>query len=65
MSGCIALFKGIDPEVSLIQTYSGSRPDTVYSLDDGEWRAHRPKSTLRETGTYHEQKSGRDGEKNT
>lgn len=33
MSGCIALFKGLDAAVHLINTYSGGRADTWYYLD--------------------------------
>lgn len=39
MTGCINLFKKIDPEVNDIQTWSGSELDTRYVLFDGKWRA--------------------------
>lgn len=30
MAGCIALFKGIDPQVLTIKTYAGGVADTMY-----------------------------------
>lgn len=39
MSGCIKLFKAIDPEVVGILTISGGRRDTGYVLVDGEWQS--------------------------
>jgi len=33
MSGCLKLFKRIDPEVKRIQTYSGEALDTVYTRE--------------------------------
>jgi hypothetical protein len=40
MSGCIKLFKAIDPDVLSICTTSDNRKDTVYARDAaGEWRA--------------------------
>jgi hypothetical protein len=37
MRGCIELFEGIDPEVMLIQTYSGGVRDTRYRRTGGGW----------------------------
>jgi len=39
MSGCIGLFKKIDPDVRAIQTIAGKRRDTYYAIIDGEWQA--------------------------
>lgn len=39
MSGCIALFKRIDPEVTDILTLEGKKPDTSYHLIGGKWQA--------------------------
>jgi hypothetical protein len=36
-SGCIELFKAIDPEVKEIETFEGANADTVYLLRGGEW----------------------------
>jgi len=39
MVGCIEYFRKIDPNVKCIQTYSGSKADTYYIFDNGEWHA--------------------------
>ena len=39
MTGCIALFKRIDPNVKIIETFSGRRADVRYVKQDGKWRA--------------------------
>lgn len=39
MTGCVALFEGIDPEVKAIKTYSGDKADTVYRKKGTEWNA--------------------------
>ena len=39
MSGCIKLFKAIDPGVVGILTIAGGRRDTGYVLINGEWQA--------------------------
>jgi hypothetical protein len=39
MSGCIGLFKKIDPGVVRILTIAGGRRDTGYVLVDGKWEA--------------------------
>jgi len=39
MSGCIQLFKKIDPSVEAIQTIAGNRKDTTYRLVDEKWQA--------------------------
>lgn len=40
MAGCIRLFKAIDPDVQLIKTLAGTKPDTIYKLlSTGEWAA--------------------------
>lgn len=43
MTGCLGVFRGIDPEVALIQTYSGDRPDTIYRRKGTEWTAYWPR----------------------
>lgn len=42
MSGCIALFKKIDPAVRFIQTVSGNVPDTCYAKLGKEWFSKGP-----------------------
>jgi hypothetical protein len=37
MSACIAAFERIDKNVQRIETYSGSRPDSVYKRKFGKW----------------------------
>jgi len=38
MSGCINLFRRIDPDVACIETWAGRELDTCYrKLDDGRW----------------------------
>jgi hypothetical protein len=39
MSGCIGLFKKIDPEVVKILTVAGHRKDTAYIRTDDGWQA--------------------------
>jgi hypothetical protein len=41
MSGCIAVFQAIDPEVKEVQTFAGKEPDTRYwhCLDEDRWIA--------------------------
>lgn len=39
MSGCIAAFERIDKKVQRIETYSGSKPDTVYKRKQAKWIA--------------------------
>lgn len=39
MSGCIKVFKSIDPNVIAIQTIAGKRKDTCYVLINGKWEA--------------------------
>jgi len=46
MGGAVALFRAIDPDVRLIRTFAGGRPDTVYRFnvgDSGEWSAFLPR----------------------
>ena len=47
MSGCIGLFKCIDPNVKEIHTRSdsGSIRDTIYKKKDGKWHSIRTKET--------------------
>lgn len=48
MAGCINMFEAIDPCVTQIITFSGSKPDTIYikesatgqSRKNGEWKAY-------------------------
>jgi len=42
MRGCIDLFKGIDPGVRLIETFSGSEQDTMYKRGSRGWEAFMP-----------------------
>jgi hypothetical protein len=43
MTGCIDLFKKIDPRVSRISTFAGGVQDTAYRLNaDGRWVACEP-----------------------
>jgi hypothetical protein len=43
MSGAIAYFKKIDPDVRQVQTYEARVADIVYTLtDEGEWLARMP-----------------------
>jgi hypothetical protein len=42
MTGCVALFKDIDPTVKMIATFAGDRPDTLYLLRGVEWEALLP-----------------------
>jgi hypothetical protein len=40
MSGCINLFRAIDPDVRRIETYSGGLRDTFYERNgEDQWRA--------------------------
>jgi hypothetical protein len=39
MTGCIAVFQTIDPDVIQIQTFSGDKPDTIYTRDGDRWAA--------------------------
>jgi hypothetical protein len=41
MRGCIEAFCKIDPDVSLIETFAGEVPDTIYQRIDGRWCAFR------------------------
>ena len=40
MSGCIAFFEMIDPDVRPIATISGTAPDTSYVRTGSGWVAH-------------------------
>lgn len=42
MTSCVALFEGIDPKVTAIDTYSGDEADTMYRKDRTEWHALVP-----------------------
>ncbi len=39
MRGCVALFEGIDPNVTAINTYSGDQADMMYHKEGKEWNA--------------------------
>lgn len=39
MTGCITLFRRIDPGVTQIQTIAGGRDDTRYAQRGGQWVA--------------------------
>jgi hypothetical protein len=44
MSGCVNLFRAIDPDVRVVFTMSGEQRSTTYEkLPDGTWRAQDPK----------------------
>lgn len=43
MSGVVALFRFLHPDVQKIETFAGGRPDTLYRLDGGAWTARRGK----------------------
>ncbi len=45
MTGCVALFQGIDPKVTAIHTHSGGQADTVYRKGGTEWNALLPSGT--------------------
>lgn len=38
-TGCIELFKLIDPRVRVVQTYVDGKEDTLYIKQGGEWTA--------------------------
>jgi hypothetical protein len=42
MSGCIAFFTKIDPDVKRIDTFSGAVPDTIYKRFGRKWLAITP-----------------------
>ncbi len=50
MSGCIKLFRAIDPEVVGILTFAGGRKDTGYFLANGKWQSRVAEQT-RKKGT--------------
>ena len=40
MTACVRLFTAVDPEVRRIDTFAGTKPDTIYKrTDDEEWEA--------------------------
>lgn len=42
MLACIALFKKLDPDVKIINTFAGATPDTVYVNTATGWKAFDP-----------------------
>jgi hypothetical protein len=44
MSGCIKMFKKIDPRVKRINTISGKYWDMIYILTGDEWKSFLPDS---------------------
>ena len=44
MTGCIKIFKAIDPQVSAITTYSDGKEDTSYRKDGSMWKSYEPGS---------------------
>lgn len=40
MSGAIRMFEKIDPDVEIISSFSGGRPDTIYVKQSGGWAAY-------------------------
>lgn len=42
MKGCLDLFRGIDPKVKVIATFSGEKRDTVYRKENKQWNAYLP-----------------------
>ena len=45
MTGCVAIFEGIEPKVTAINTHSGDQSDTMYRKEGTEWRALLPSRT--------------------
>jgi hypothetical protein len=45
MAGCIAVLERHDPEVLLIETFSGDQLDTVYAFKRGQWCSRAPHET--------------------
>lgn len=41
MSSTVRCFTSVDPEIEVIQTYVGDKPDTVYVKVGNEWQARR------------------------
>ena len=39
MSSTIRCFTSADPEIEVIQTYVGGKPETIYFKLDGKWQA--------------------------
>jgi hypothetical protein len=42
MSGCVAVFEGIDPKVTAINTYSGDEAETMCRKEGKKWNAFLP-----------------------
>jgi hypothetical protein len=42
MSGCVALFEGIDPEVKAVNTFAGDQADTAYRKKGNDWSVIPP-----------------------
>ena len=42
MTGCIKLFKAIDPQVTTILPYSGGKEDVYYKKVDTKWKSYSP-----------------------
>jgi hypothetical protein len=40
MSGTIALFERIDPDIRTIETFAGNETDTSYHRVNGHWRSY-------------------------
>jgi hypothetical protein len=43
MTGCVALFEGIDSKVTAISTFFGDKADTMYCKERKEWKALLPR----------------------
>jgi hypothetical protein len=42
MDGCVALFEGVDPQVTAIDTFAGNQADTMYRKEGSQWNAVLP-----------------------
>lgn len=47
MTGCIKLFKSINPMVCKILVYSGAEEDTSYRKDGNKWLAYTPSDGIK------------------
>jgi hypothetical protein len=45
MSGCVAFFEALDPEVGCIETFAGPLPDTYYVRTGRRWTAVNTRPT--------------------
>ena len=45
MTGCVKLFKAVDPRAETINTFSSESPDTIYKKQGAGWQAFDPSGT--------------------